>query len=246
LEPPPSVKTSAFIIIPARNEAATIGAVVRGCRCAGFSVLVIDDASQDDTARRAHHAGAEVLTPAGPHHGKTSALNYALGRVPEGIDWLFFLDGDGQHDPTDLDRFWDARHEADLIVGNRFSDAARMPLLRRWTNRAMSAALRQSGICDSQCGFRLVRRSWLGSWLPSGHHFQFETEMALLAATRRTRVVNLPIKATYAHERSKIVPWRDALNFALCLYGHRQPRTLLESCSQATARLHTSALETRP
>jgi glycosyltransferase involved in cell wall biosynthesis len=215
-------KSAALVLIPARNEAATIGRIVRGCRCAGFSITVIDDASNDATALLAAQAGAEVLTLPGPHHGKTAALRHALTGppgtgLPESVDWLFFLDGDGQHHPADLERFWRLRHNADLIVGNRFPDAARMPLPRRWTNRAMSALLRRGGIRDSQCGFRLVRRAWLGDWLPAGHHFQFETEMALLAAARPGRILNLPIPATYAREESKIVPWRDTLNFARCL-----------------------------
>ena len=221
----PQDKSTALVLIPARNEAATIGHVVRGCRRAGFSVTVIDDASSDATALLAAQAGAEVLALAGPHHGKTAALHHALAGLPESVDWLFVLDGDGQHHPADLERFWNMRHDADLIVGNRFPDAARMPLLRRWTNRAMSALLRRSGILDSQCGFRLVRRAWLGDWLPAGHHFQFETEMALLAAARPGRILNLPIPATYAREESKIVPWRDALNFARCLVRHRMPMT---------------------
>jgi len=224
----PDAKFTACILIPARNEAATIGKVVRGCLDAGFAVTVIDDASSDDTAHRAAQAGAEVLVLPGPHHGKTAALHYALAQIPDSVEWLIFLDGDGQHHPADLERFWNLRHGADLIVGNRFSDAANMPLLRRWTNRAMSALLRRSGIADSQCGFRLVRRAWLGDWLPVGHHFQFETEMALLAATRSGRVVNLPIAATYAHEESKIVPWRDALNFARCLLRHRSVTAMPE------------------
>jgi glycosyltransferase involved in cell wall biosynthesis len=221
------VKETALVLIPARNEASTIGAVVRGCRAAGFSrVTVIDDASTDSTAFLARQAGAQVLPLRGPHHGKTAALRRALVSLPDEAEWIFFLDGDAQHDPADLDRFWDARAEADLVVGNRLPDAARMPILRRWTNRLMSAALRRCGIADSQCGFRLVRRAWLGGWLPAGHHFQFESEMALLAASRASRVVNLPIAATYAREESKIVPWRDALNFARCLYRHRASYSL--------------------
>jgi glycosyltransferase involved in cell wall biosynthesis len=216
-----SEKSVALVFIPARNEEAAIVRVVRGCRRAGFSVCVIDDASSDETARLAFEAGAQILTPGGPHHGKTAALRHALTRLPSSVDWLFFLDGDGQHHPADLERFWNAGRDADLVVGNRLPDAMHMPLLRRWTNRAMSALLSRGGIRDSQCGFRLIRRAWLGSWLPRGHHFQFETEMALLAATRPCRVVNLPISATYARERSKIVPWRDALNFFRCLLRHR-------------------------
>ena len=219
-------KSEALVLIPARNEAATIGQVVRGCRRAGFAVWVIDDGSKDETGGLAAEAGAEVFTTPGPQHGKTVALHHILSRLPDPVSWLFFLDGDGQHRPADLERFWQMRAGADLIVGNRFPDAARMPVLRRWTNRAMSVLLRRSGIRDSQCGFRLVRRAWLGEWLPAGHHFQFETEMALLATTHSCRVINPPIAATYAREESKIVPWRDALNFARCLARHRAPRAL--------------------
>jgi glycosyltransferase involved in cell wall biosynthesis len=216
-------KASALVLIPARNEAATIGRIVCGCLRAGFRVLVIDDASSDETGARAEEAGAEVVRHSGPHHGKTAALHRVLCRVPESVDWLFFLDGDGQHHPSDLERFWQARLQADLVVGNRLPDAARMPVLRRWTNRAMSALLRRSGVLDTQCGFRLARREWLGSWLPAGHHFQFESEMALFAASHPCRIVNLPIAAVYGREQSKIVPWRDALNFVHCLLRRRTP-----------------------
>jgi glycosyltransferase involved in cell wall biosynthesis len=183
----------AIVLIPARNEAATIAGVVRGCRRAGFAVRVIDDGSRDETAFNARAAGAEVLAMPRQQHGKTAALHRGLAQLGDAVEWIFFLDGDGQHRPADLQGFWQSRHDADMVVGNRFPDAARMPLVRRWTNRAMSALLRQSGVVDSQCGYRLVRRAWLGSWRPRGNHFQFETELALLAATRPTRVVNLPI-----------------------------------------------------
>jgi glycosyltransferase involved in cell wall biosynthesis len=211
-------KSGALILIPARNEAAAIVRVVHGCLQAGFAVRVIDDSSRDETVALAAAAGAEVVSLPGPHHGKTAALRHALARLPEATEWIFFMDGDGQHRPADLDRLWRRRDEADLVVGDRLADAARMPFLRRWTNRLMSALLRGSGIRDSQCGFRLVRRAWLGSWLPGGHHFQFESEMALLAAARPGRVVNLPIAAIYADEQSKIIPGRDAVNFARCFF----------------------------
>jgi len=221
LPEPEAEKATALIIIPARNEEAAIGRIVRGCRLAGFSVYVMDDGSSDHTALEATQAGAEVFTITATHHGKTAAMRHALENLPEGIDWLFFLDGDGQHHPADLERFWNLRHHADLLVGDRLNDAVHMPLLRRWTNRIMSAILHRSGIRDSQCGFRLVRRKWIGSWLPAGQHFQFETEMALLAMTRPCRAVNLPIAAIYAREQSKIVPWRDALDFVRCLLHYR-------------------------
>ena len=217
-----AAKAGATVLIPARNEAATIAGIVRGCRRAGFAVGVIDDGSRDETAELARAAGAEVVTVPRQQHGKTAALQHGLARLGDGVEWIFFLDGDGQHRPADLERFWRSRHDADMVVGNRLPDAARMPLLRRWTNLVMSSLLSRSGVLDSQCGFRLVRRAWLGAWKPSGNHFQFETELALLAATRPTRIVNVPIAAIYEGEESKISPWRDAVNFAVCLARHRR------------------------
>ncbi len=230
---PGCAKAGARVFIPARDEAATIAEVVRGCRSAGFAVTVLDDASRDPTAQVARLAGAEVVSLPGPHHGKTAALRHALARLAGGLEWIALMDGDGQHAPADLDRFWAARAGADLVVGNRFPDAQRMPPLRRWTNRAMSFLLRGSGIADSQCGFRLVRRAWLGDWLPQGHHFQFESELALAVAARGARVVNLPIAATYGREESKIMPWRDAVNFAACLHRHQAEKSMRLARPQA-------------
>jgi glycosyltransferase involved in cell wall biosynthesis len=218
---PGCAKARAHVFIPARDEAATISDVVRGCRNAGFAVTVLDDGSRDQTAHQARVGGARVLSFHGPHHGKTAVLRHALAYLADELEWIALMDGDGQHDPADLDRFWATRQGADLVVGNRLPDAARMPPLRRWTNRAMSFLLRESGIADSQCGFRFVRRAWLGDWLPRGDHFQFESELALAAASRGARVVNLPIAATYGREESKIAPWRDAVNFAACLHRHQ-------------------------
>ena len=212
-----SGKTAARVLIPARNEAATIGRVVRGCRRAGFAVTVIDDASRDETAALAREAGAEVLTVPGPPTAKPSRCTTPSRSCPS-TDRMDLLPR--RRRPASARRprpFWEKRRGADMIVGDRLAEAQRMPLLRRATNRFMSALLRRSGIRDSQCGFRLVRRAWLGRWLPTGHHFQFETELALLAAAHPTRIVNLPIAAIYGRERSKISPWRDALNFAKCL-----------------------------
>src|ERR1700734_4161797 len=83
----PQDKSNARVLIPARNEAATISRVVRGCRCAGFSVTVVDDASSDATALLARQAGAEVIALPGPHHGKTAALHHALARLTDSADW---------------------------------------------------------------------------------------------------------------------------------------------------------------
>jgi glycosyltransferase involved in cell wall biosynthesis len=158
-----------LVLIPVHNEQGTIGLLVRQCRQLDFVVWVIDDGSTDDSAARAQAEGARVLVNPGPHRGKTAALRLALSQLPAEAEWLFIMDGDGQHRPADLPRFYAERDGADLVVGDRLPDGKFMPLLRRWTNHFMSwllSALFRSPVRDSQCGFRMIRSQWLAGWLP--------------------------------------------------------------------------------
>src|SRR5437763_16833548 len=101
---------SYLAVVPAYNEAATVGSVVRAIRehAPRFDVLVVDDGSTDDTRRIAQDAGARVL-----HHpfnlgiggAVQSGFFYAL---EHGYDYMVQVDGDGQHDPQEIGRLGDA------------------------------------------------------------------------------------------------------------------------------------------
>lgn len=83
------------VLIPAHDEAQRIGETVDAALgIPGVSrVLVVDDASADDTAQKAEAAGAEVLRlPA--NVGKGAALDAGLARVRADADLLMLLDGD--------------------------------------------------------------------------------------------------------------------------------------------------------
>ena len=51
-----------LVVVPAYNESATIAKVVGEIREAGFTCVVVDDGSEDDTSQLAKEAGANVLT----------------------------------------------------------------------------------------------------------------------------------------------------------------------------------------
>ncbi|HSI87004.1 MAG TPA: glycosyltransferase family 2 protein [Candidatus Methylacidiphilales bacterium] len=218
--------TRCLVLIPVRNEGSTIGKVVAGCRRLGATVWIIDNGSTDATPSAAAMAGARVLTCSSAVGGKTAALRFGLSQLSPNSewDWICFMDGDGQHRPEELPVLWAAaRQGADVVLGNRFPSSGTMPFARFWTNRMMSSFLNMLGggnAPDTQCGYRLVRRSVLQGWLPSGRHYEFETELYLRALNQGAEVQSVPIPTIYAGERSKIFWPRDSLRFLACIWRY--------------------------
>jgi len=155
-----SGKESIYVVVPALNEAGTVAGVVAGAYAHGATrVVVVDDVSHDDTARRARGAGAVVLSPVirlGAWGAAQAGLRYA---VRCGADVAVTMDADGQHpaerigelvEPITLDR-------ADVVIGactERGSKARKFAwkLFKRLTG---------IGIEDLTSGFRAYNRKAL-------------------------------------------------------------------------------------
>lgn len=99
---------STLIVIPARNEAASIGSVIRAIAEQGpYPVLVINDGSTDATVKFAQEAGAKVLTlplPLGAWGAMQTGICFALRK---GYDRVVTMDADGQHEPRYLESLLD-------------------------------------------------------------------------------------------------------------------------------------------
>lgn len=113
-----------LVVIPCRNEADRIRPVVESVRSVlcNSDIAVVDDESDDDTARIAREAGATLL-PLAVNLGYGSALEtgylHALGG---GYEIVLQMDGDGQHVAEELPAILEpvARGEADLVIGSRY------------------------------------------------------------------------------------------------------------------------------
>lgn len=116
---PPAV----LVFIPAYEEEAKIGEIVRKAKKYVNDVLVINDASKDGTAQKAREAGAVVVThPYNLGYGGAiqTGCKYACDK---GYDILIHLDADGQHDPDDIPLFLQAIKNFDICIGSRFMRA---------------------------------------------------------------------------------------------------------------------------
>lgn len=149
----PPAPGSLMIIVPALNEEANVGHVVREIHevAPGVPVLVLDDCSQDSTAAVARSEGAEVLSM--PTHlglGGCVQAGYRLA-FELGFDFVIRLDGDGQHDPHYIPRIFNALQQTgcQMIIGSRFVDG---------DNQQYSSLIRSLGIRF----FRAILRPILG------------------------------------------------------------------------------------
>lgn len=201
-------------LIPAHDEAARIASVVeRTAR--HVPVLVVDDGSSDDTAALAEAAGAWVIRHS-PNQGKGAALRTGFAAaLEEGVDAVVTLDGDGQHDPTEIPGFLGlyarraiAGQQTDLIVGRR--DFRRMPPVRRvanWLGTVVLSGAVGRWIPDNQSGYRLIGRRLMAATLDSTEAgFAFEVEMIAICLREGWTIEWLPVRTIYAGETSHIRP----------------------------------------
>ncbi len=150
-----------LIVMPAFNEEASVGAVVREvfATLPGISVLVVDDGSSDGTTRAASEAGALVVTlPYNLGVGGAMRTGFRYARA-EGFDVVVQVDSDGQHDPRGVPALVSALSDSDLVLGARFAGEGdyRVRGPRAWAMRSLSVVL--SGITgtklsDTTSGFR--------------------------------------------------------------------------------------------
>jgi glycosyltransferase involved in cell wall biosynthesis len=174
------------VVIPAFNEGTVIADVVSALKSAASwrEVIVIDDASTDDTGARATAAGATVVRhPYNKGNGAAvkSGIRHATG------DYVLILDGDGQHNVDDACRLAARLGEYDLVIGARSAET-QATHARRFGNSALNGLasyLTGREIPDLTSGFRAARREYLREFLhllPNGFSTPTTTTLAFIKA----------------------------------------------------------------
>ena len=153
------------VVIPALNEAEAIAGVVASVRGRVDRVVVADNGSTDDTAKRARTAGAEVVHVPIAGYGRACLAGIEAARDS---DIIVFMDGDASDDPADLSALLAPilAGEADFAVGSRLRgdvEAGALTLPQRFGNRLACTLMRliwKSRFTDLG-PFRAIRRDAL-------------------------------------------------------------------------------------
>jgi len=207
------------IVIPAKDEAPSIGDVVGRLKAAADwrEVIVVDDGSADATADRAREAGACVIRH--PYNKGNGAAVKTGTRHASG-DFVLIVDGDGQHHADDARRLVARLGEFDLVVGARRA-ATQATLTRRAGNAVLNrlaSYLTGRPIPDLTSGFRGIRRDVLREFLhllPNGFSTPTTTTLACIKAGYN--VTFEPIDAGTRVGYSKMRVARDGASFLMIL-----------------------------
>jgi polyprenyl-phospho-N-acetylgalactosaminyl synthase len=197
-----------WVVIAAFNEAKVIREVVSEVARAGWSVVVVDDGSRDDSADAARVPGAIVLRHRinlGQGAALQTGIDYALRR---GARHIVTFDADGQHDANDIPLLIDALADADIALGSRFlgrvegASQRRMALLR--TATAVSNGLSGMKLSDAHCGLRAFRASAAPELRIMQDRMAHASELLRKIKTSKLRVVEVPVTIKYTeHSKSK-------------------------------------------
>src|SRR3982751_2431495 len=111
---------SVSVVIPALNEEACIAEVVRAIpREVASEVIVVDNGSDDLTAKQASAAGARVVRE--PLRGYGRACRAGVSAVAPNCEIIVFLDGAGSDGPEFMERLVEPirRGTHDFVIGSR-------------------------------------------------------------------------------------------------------------------------------
>jgi len=199
----PSRHPRVVVAIPCYNTERFIREVVARSLDYADEVIVVNDGSDDRSAAVAEQAGAKVVNhPSNEGYGQAIKSCFDAGRRSK-ADVLVTLDGDGQHDPSEIPVVLAAvlSGEADIAIGSRFRGKhCAMPAYRRFGVRVITFLFNVGSrvrLSDSQSGFRAYGGKALELLRVTEKGMGASVELIVQARNKGLRMVEIPISCSY-------------------------------------------------
>lgn len=211
------------VILPAKNESKGLSLVLPKIRASypDFEIIVIDDASTDDTAEVARSAGARVIS--NPYSkGNGAAIKTGL-RAASG-EIVVCMDADGQHSPEDIPLLLKKLDEGyDMVVGAR-SHEGQASMHRSVANgfyNFFASWMVGHKISDLTSGFRAMRtnkfREFI-SLLPNKFSYPTTITMSFFRSGYSVAYVPIDVKKRLQGTDSHVNIWKDGVRFLLIIF----------------------------
>jgi len=210
------------IIIPALNEAGSIGLVLdeisKALMDVNYSVVVVDGNSIDGTDKIAAERDAIVIDQRDSGYGDALLTGFHYARDKLDPLLIAMMDADMTYDPKDIKVLMEpiVKGDKDLMIGNRLLgiEMEAMSHFNRVGNRFLSWLVRRFlrvKISDTQCGLRVFRADILDSLDLTKGGMQLATEMLVEAKFSGARIAEEPIRYRPRIGRTKLIPVKDGL-----------------------------------
>jgi glycosyltransferase involved in cell wall biosynthesis len=213
------------VVIPAYNEAEHVADQVRDVQRVmetsgwAYEVIVVDDGSKDETAKRAAEVGNGVrVFRQRRNRGYGASLKAGIAKAR--YDWILITDADGTYPVEEIPGILAHAQWNAMVVGARTGETVKIPAVRKPAKaflRWLASYLAGQHLPDINSGLRLMRKDLVRRYehlLPSG--FSFTTTITLAAATNDHSVEYVPINYRARLGQSKIRP-RHAYDFTILI-----------------------------
>jgi glycosyltransferase involved in cell wall biosynthesis len=210
-------KLRVVVVMPAYNAARTLVSTYQNIPSEVVDeVLLVDDASKDDTVKIALDFHLKVIRhPHNVGYGGNQKTCY-MEALRDGADIVVMLHPDGQYDPRLIPQIIEPikKGEADFVLGSRLAQSGGalkggMPLYKFIANRFLTAIenlILGQNLSEMHTGYRAYSRSFLENapFLRNSNDFVFDSQIIAQAVAFKQRITEVPVSTRYFKEASSV------------------------------------------
>ena len=199
-----ALRAHAVVVIPCYNAGPNVRIVIENVLKVVEKVIVVDDGSTDGCLEKIDLPVRLIRLPRNQGKGAAMIQGFKAALDDPQIQCAVVIDADGQHNPQEIPRLYDAftSKKAGLVIGARDFDQPLVPWAS-WLGNTLTSLvtglLLKRRLADTQSGFRLHSRKLLQDVVASLPGGRYETEMLILALAikRAYFIISVPIQTIY-------------------------------------------------
>lgn len=214
-----------YIVIPALNEEKIIQEVIMDIKKAGYeNIIVVDDGSSDNTFSKAQEILKNTTFRHRINRGKGAATKTGIEAAKIlGADIVVTLDGDGQHDPSDIKKLTAPIEfdNFDVVLGTRLLNPKGMPTHKILANKIgnfFTWYLYGLWVTDSQSGFRAYSKRAVEMINTQSDRYEYDSEVIREIRKHKLKYVEVPIAVRYTEYSMGKIQKQDFLTGLKTLY----------------------------